>query len=301
MEDIFVYAAKRVANKGVLARIGHSAKLHSVRSAVSSKGSFGSKLGSLVGVAFRATMGAIPIPAVGSLIGAVETAVEKAIKSGLHSRRLSQAKASGDVGERVKFELKDLSVSDLDRYRWKVVEAMTAFNQAVSALEVNYSKKRLEGASCDAFLEVALAAEQATRRINKLKESCTAICAAMLMSIDWALECENGVQPSAAAQQPAVAGGASTGGVNGQKNKFSKYLTSFIEFEKNNLMLLDDQGKELHLAKYHGKCEQWCCFRAAGEVDNWQNAKNNAAWLLNKLADPFAPDSFSNNLGSLWK
>ena len=70
MEDIFAYAAKCVENKSVLARIGHSAKLHSVRSAVSSKGSAASKFGALVGAGARATLNAIPIPVVGSLLGA---------------------------------------------------------------------------------------------------------------------------------------------------------------------------------------------------------------------------------------
>ena len=54
MEDIFAYAKKCVDNKTVAARIGHSAKLHSLRSAVSSKGSAASKLSSLGGAAVRA-------------------------------------------------------------------------------------------------------------------------------------------------------------------------------------------------------------------------------------------------------
>ena len=37
--DLFSFAKARVANKGIAARIGHSAAFHSVRSALSSKGS----------------------------------------------------------------------------------------------------------------------------------------------------------------------------------------------------------------------------------------------------------------------
>src|SRR5262245_19980853 len=75
VEDIFVYAAKCVENKGVLARIGHSAKLHAARSAVSSKGSAASKFGALVGAGIRATVNAIPIPVIGGLVGALEQKV----------------------------------------------------------------------------------------------------------------------------------------------------------------------------------------------------------------------------------
>src|SRR5258708_6493170 len=109
MEDIFDYAAKCVANKSVLQRIGHSAKLHSLRSAISGKGSAASKFGSLVGAAARATLNAIPIPAVGSLIASLEQKVEKVIKSQLHGRSLRKAATAAD---KVKFTLKELSVEE---------------------------------------------------------------------------------------------------------------------------------------------------------------------------------------------
>lgn len=74
--DLFDYARDCVNNKTVLARLGHSATLHSTRSALSGPGAFFSKTMTMVGVAARATLNCIPIPTVGSLISAVEKAIE---------------------------------------------------------------------------------------------------------------------------------------------------------------------------------------------------------------------------------
>ena len=296
MEDIFAYAKKCVDNKTVVARIGHSAKLHSVRSAVSSKGSAASKLSSLGGAAIRATLQAIPLPAVGSLLASVEEAVEKAVKSCLHRRSLSKAQTTE---EKIKFKLKELDVEELDRYRWKVQESITDFNKAMQGFGANLAKKREAGATCDAFFEVALAAEQASRRTEKLKEACLALHAAMLLTMNWVEECENGPSTPVAAvaaphRQPP------TLGINGRKNDFMKIMTAFINQEIKEMETLTDENKDWYIANYHGKCDRWCCWRLAGKVDSWANCKDNCAWVLRTLADPFVPDSFSNNLGSLW-
>ena len=294
MEDIFAYAKKCVDNKTVVARIGHSAKLHSVRSAVSSKGSAASKLSSLGGAAIRATLQAIPLPAVGSLLASVEEAVEKAVKGWLHHRSLSKAQTTE---EKIKFKLKELDVEELDRYRWKVQESITDFNKAMQGFGANLAKKREAGATCDAFFEVALAAEQASRRTEKLKGACLALHAAMLLTMNWVEECENGASPApvAATHRPPA-----TLGVNGRKNDFMKIMTAFINQEIKEMETLTDENKDWYIANYHGKCDRWCCWRLAGKVDSWANCKDNCAWVLRTLADPFVPDSFSNNLGSLW-
>ncbi|MGO8813213.1 MAG: hypothetical protein ACLQVG_00910 [Terriglobia bacterium] len=298
MEDIFVYARKCVDNKSVFQRIGHSAKLHSVRSAVSSQGSAASKLSSLGGVAIRATLQAIPLPAVGSLIASIEEAVEKAIKGALHHRSIAKAQTTE---EKIKFQLKELNVEELDRYRWKVQESIKEFNKALQEFDANFVKKRDAAAPCDAFLEVALAGEQASRRIHKLRDACLGLHAAMILSMDWLWECELGAHLPAVAVPPAPpAPSAATQGVMGRKNDFMKVIKMFIDQERNEMADLSDENKKWYVSYHHANCDRWCCWRDAGTVDNWAKCKENCAFVLRTLSDPFAPDSFSNNLGSLW-
>ena len=298
MEDIFVYAAKCVENKGVLARIGHSAKLHSARSATASKGSAASKVGALVGAGLRATVNAIPIPVVGGLIGALEQKVEKAIKSKLHSRNLGKATTNTD---KVKFTLKELSVEELDRYRWKVSDAITEFNKLVATHPANFAKKQAAHATCDAFLDLALAAEQVNRRVKKLKEACLGIMGAIQITSQWIEECENGPGAPLGTLTTAARGGPGAG-VNKAIVDLRAMLADSVQTELNSAdRYTVDSAREAHILEGHGKCEKWCCFRAQGTPDNWVNFKNNAAFVLRNLADPFVPDSFNNNLGVLWK
>src|SRR5688500_7524699 len=105
-KDVWVYAAEKVKNKGVLARIGHSARFHSLRSAVNSKGSLGSKgLGVLTALG-RASFNLIPLPIFSSLLSAAETAIEKKLRAWNHERSGRDQTSHTDY---VKFQLKELS------------------------------------------------------------------------------------------------------------------------------------------------------------------------------------------------
>lgn len=299
MEDIFDYAAKCVANKGVLTRLGHSAKLHSARSAVSSKGSAASKFGALVGAGVRATVNAIPIPVIGGLIGALEQKVEKVIKSRLHQGHL---KPTASSTERVKFTLKELSVEELDRFRWKVSEAINEFNKLNQAYAGNLAKKRDAQATCDAFLEMAMAAEQIKRRLAKLRDTCLGTFGALKITLEWIEECENGPGgPKTTINAPTRTVAASFG-VN---KEIANLRTSLAKAIQDELTAANSRPtvsqKEAHILEYHGKCDKWCCFRTEGKPDNWANCKDKAAFVLRHLAEPFVPDSFNNNLGVLWK
>lgn len=299
MEDIFDYAAKCVSNKSVLARIGHSAKLHSIRSALSSKGSAASKFGSLVGAAARATLNAIPIPAIGSIISSLEQKVEKVIKGQLHSRSLGKATTTAD---KVKFTLKELSVEELDRFRWKVSESITEFNKLVSAHATNLAKKQAAQATCDAFLDLALAAEQVKRRIERLKEACLGILGAIKITSEWIEECENGPGAGPVTITGGVRGGPATSGVNKAIADLKALIAANVQAELDAMNALATPAeKEEYILKFHGKCDKWCCFRDQGTPDTWANCKNNAAFVLRHLMDPIVPDSFNNNLGQLWK
>lgn len=299
VEDIFVYAAKCVDNKSVLARIGHSAKLHSARSAVSSKGSAISKASALVGAGVRATVNAMPIPVIGGLIGALEQKVEKAIKSHMHGKSLQKA---ATITEKVKFTLKELSVEELDRFRWKVTESMTEFNKLVAQKEINLKKQMEQHATCETFLNLAMAAEQVQRRIKKLKTACLGIFAAIKITGEWIEECENGQGATPLAMTGGTRTAAASGGVNKSIAELRTWIAANIQTELDtHTRAGNDATKEAFVAEYHGKCDKWCCFRDAGKADTWANCKDNAAFVLRNLADPFVPDSFNNNLGVLWK
>ena len=81
MQDIWEYARGRVNNKSALARIGHSPKLHAFRSATKSKGSAASKALGLLGAGARAALNAIPVPALGAILGSIQNKDEDEIRA----------------------------------------------------------------------------------------------------------------------------------------------------------------------------------------------------------------------------
>jgi hypothetical protein len=89
---------------------------------------------------------------------------------------------------------KDLSVENLDRYRWKVNEAMQDLNKSLANHSQNIVKSMDRGCECNPYLELAIAAEQASRRINKLRDACWAITDVMTQTLDWLDDCEEGVR-----------------------------------------------------------------------------------------------------------
>jgi hypothetical protein len=236
---------------------------------------------------------------IGGLVGALEQKVEKVIKSQRHSRNLGKATTTTD---KVKFTLKELSVEELDRFRWKVSESITEFNKLVPAHAANLAKKRAAQATCDAFLDLALAAEQVNRRIKKLKEACLGIFGAIKITSEWIEECENGPGAGPVTVSGGTPSGPATAGVNNAIADLKTMLAANIQAELDAMNgLATDAAKEEYILNFHGKCDKWCCFRAQGSPDTWANCKNNAAFVLRHLADPIVPDSFNNNLGVLWK
>jgi len=285
MDDIFAYAEGRVNNKGILGRIGHSPKLHSARSATKSKGSFASKALGLVGVAGRAGLNAIPVPAIGGLIGKIEQAVEGKIRTWHHNRR---GKGATSIDDKVKFSLKELSVENLDRYRKKVEMSVTDLNKASANFKDQVTKKQGAHATCDAYLDMAKAGEQASRRLRILRESIDGLQTALALTLVWADKVEHGLPGSLAPSPKSVLG---------VKDATREIILGEIReelslFEKSYQMQpMNTGGKggmtEEFIAEYHGKCGQWCCFRAQGTPDNFQNAKKRAATVTRFLTDPF--------------
>lgn len=187
IRDIWKYTQELVDNKSVLSRIGHSATLHSARSAISSPGSFGSKAANLMLTAGKGLLKAIPVPGVPALIEVIADKANEAARKYLHGQNLEAAKAAGDEVNRIKFEIKELTVDEMDRYRWKVTEAMQELNRNISEMGT-----LPPGAPCcDKYLEIVTACQQAQRRIDKLRVKVGTI-RGLMDSIDtWLGDCQS--------------------------------------------------------------------------------------------------------------
>jgi hypothetical protein len=277
--DLFEYAAARVANKTVMQRIGHSAKLHSARSAFSSPGSFGSKAADLAGMVGRGAMSLVPIPGLGSLVKMLEEPAQEKIKKHYRKRNLDKAKADKDAAGVVKFELKELSVEEMDRYRWKVEQSIKDLNAAIQNYPGNLAKKIKEGAECDAHVELAMAAEQATRRIQKLRNKCLAVKEVMDKTLDWLKELESGT----------VFQGEARHGVDGKKNEIMRQIKSRID----QWMKFPKETAEAINVEHHGKCQSWCWLNGIATPDKYEERKNHAAEAAKFLADFFTVEGIA--------
>jgi hypothetical protein len=303
-DDLFGYADNCVNNKGVLARIGHSAKLHAFRSAVSSKGSAASKAGALVGVAVRSALSYVPVPVVNNLLVAAEKAVEAKIRKGQHKKNLG---AAGNLEQQVKFQLKELKVEDLDRYRWKVSEAIESLNKLTTSFAQDVQTKQAQGTTCEAYLELAMAAQQVRRRLAILKKAVLSLKFAAEMTEDWIVECETGVRADAATR-PASGGrkAAAPASVIAQFDKIREVIAGHIEAQigaadsyVSALPVAErPAAKERYLLTFHGKCDRWCSMRAQGKPDDWANFRLQAAAVVRNLASPLGWEDFSTGLDS---
>jgi hypothetical protein len=296
MENIFAYAAKRVANKNAWSRIAHSSTLHSMRSATKSSGSFGSKLVSFAGASVRATANAIPIPVVGGLVAAIEGKVEAYIKSRGHAGNLQKATTTED---KVKFTLKEINVEDMDRLRWKVADAIKELNEAMRDLSVEIVKKRQELRPCDAYYEAACAWAQARRRLKKLTDAAAALIAAMALTAKWINEVETGK-----ATIPALSLELSseiTGGLARTEIDLRNFYKKYVKEERFHYFnLATQQMRDAYVGLEHANCGDFCVYRKEGKVDTLAAIRDDFAAVIRVLAEPFNPDSFNNNLGSLW-
>jgi hypothetical protein len=251
---------------------------------------------------------AIPVPVVGSLIAAVESHIEKVIRTNQHEKHLKGATPE----ERVKFKLKELSVEELDRHRWKVVDSINELNKASAAFPQNLQSKRDASATCDAYLELAMAVAQAKRRIERLKDAVMVLMGCLAETVNWVVNCESGTGAAPAWQPNQQVQPAAPLSVLGQENAIKRRISDYIKDDEariesmaiqelcHNAKAVKDDERAKWILYGHGKCDRWCCFRAAGKPDNWKTAKDKAANVLRALAEPIGLDDFNNNLFSLW-
>ncbi|HMQ02921.1 MAG TPA: hypothetical protein PKD26_03320 [Pyrinomonadaceae bacterium] len=275
MISIWDYAAQRVANKSVAARIKHSPKLHALRSALSTKGSAMSKGAAVGTMLLRLGISAIPIPSIAtSLINVAQQAVEKKIRSHLHQRSLG--KATTDE-EKVKFTLKELSVEDLDRYRWKLKEAIDQLNQKVTAIDGLYATKQKESKPCDAWLDLAEALAQAERRFNILSQSAGGLKAAMDEALRWA-------------DKQMVE-------INKFKTSLGGKFQTAIDTETTEADKQEKASKggaDLFMNARHLNCSNYCHWNEVAATENaqWTAAKIKLALVAKTVADPIQLESF---------
>jgi hypothetical protein len=179
--DIWEYAANQVDNKNVLFRVAHAPRFDSVRSAINSRGSLGSKVLKFGGSIARAGLGLIPIPALGSFLSAIEGQVEGLLRKAHHKQK---AKAGG-VGSNdyVKFSLKEVTLEDMDRYRRKVEESVHEANTALN--KFNQAPSFGISNTCDRYTEVALKIAQAERRLRIFDEQALQVLTLMQACSDW--------------------------------------------------------------------------------------------------------------------
>jgi hypothetical protein len=183
--DLFQYAAGVVNHKTVWQRIAHSPALHTARSAFSSEGSAVSKFIKLSGVAARGACHLVPIPVLGPLAETLEKFFEGKGRAYFHDKNLEHAEHAKDLGEKVKFELKELSLEEMDRYRWKVNQSVTDLNNAAQRFNDIIFKGEVDHASCAGYVELAIMAEQVKRRTKKLHDKCSAVLVVLANTLNW--------------------------------------------------------------------------------------------------------------------
>jgi hypothetical protein len=273
--DVWEFSDAKVANKGVFARIGHSARLHSVRSAMSSKGSAASKGLALMGVGLRGAASLIPIPIIGSLISSAQAAIEGAIRTHHHTKKLTK---NGPVTQAdfVKFSLKDISVANLDRYRFKVTDSVEEMTRVGNAFDGKYRIAASTHAPCNADLEYAMAIAQAERRLKIFEDEVAGLLVILNGSAAWAV-------------------GARTSIID-YKNQASQKFSDYAQAELNvATTIASTAGGALAVDTINGAhsgCNEFCRLKEQAINTNWDSFRADAAKVVKTLQEPFSPESF---------
>ena len=279
-KDIWVFAKAKVDNKGVLARIGHSSRLHGIRSAFNSKGSMGSKVLKGLGSAGRAAFNLIPIPVIGALLSQVEQAVEGKIRSWSHSRHnpgLSEdrRKMLSDVID-VKFALKELSVENLDRYRFKVEHSV----KEMTSVGTNFSSKQTVADDalkpCDPQLELALKVAQAERRLEIFEREIGGLLVVMEASKIWA---EKARQSIASYK-------------NDVSVHFGKIAQTELDFINAAATPELKTAAMEQIKNRHASCGDFCFQHDNMTETNWDKFRAGSAAVVRTCQEPFSTESF---------
>ncbi|QYY33247.1 MULTISPECIES: hypothetical protein [Cupriavidus] len=274
--DIWVYAAEKVSNKGVMARIGHSARFHGLRSAINSKGSFASKaLGGLTAIG-RASLSLIPIPVIGGLISQAETAIEGKLRSYMHTRKLNRG-GPITVEEHVKFSLKEASVADMDRYRFKVSHSVDEMKAAGDAWNATGRVGTENGtARCAGKLDLALKVAQAERRLDIFDTKVAELQALLSACSTWSQQCRSSVTD--------------------YKNQVREHFLESARAEDYLANSAATPAAKTQVAaiimSHHKDCGDFCVHHDNKTNTTWDRVRSVGADVVRELQAPFSAESF---------
>lgn len=267
-KDVWVYAANKVANKGVFNRIAHSGKFHSVRSAFNSGGSFGSKaIGALTAVG-RASLGLIPIPVIGSLLSIAQSAIEGKIRAHVHQKHIDGKTATDP--DFIKFSLKEASVENLDRYRFKVEHSVAECNKALVAWGATKQEAEKSKGRCNAKLELAMAIEQVKRRMDIFDKSVLELETLMRVSREWSLSLRAGLNDK----------------ISDAKDDFTLLYRTEQDLLTLPVSVADKEMAAATMKAYHSNCSDFCILKGNSHNTTWDSMRRTLADITREVSSP---------------
>jgi hypothetical protein len=257
--DPFEQARLEVNNKSWDEQILHSRLFHSTRSAFTSlfssdKGSAASKgLGAAIGIG-RLFLSLIPVPVVGSVAGAIIDGINDAYRGHRHGEHVKAAEKAGDKANLAKFEIKELTVENLDRFRWKVAHAFESLNGGIS----EFNKKPAADRTCDDIYAMALLIQQVERRNKKLRDELGNFQTALDHVNEWIQDLES---------KQAV-------DVHKLKEDLKKGTSDTVKEYGGHKGSNEAEATKILAA--HATCEKWCCVKETAKYDphSWPKLKS---------------------------
>ena len=253
MRDLYETAASYAANPSMWQRIKHSKKLAGVRRYQGDLkhgeyGTFGKRvLKGIFTTGATKTFQFIPIPIVKDYTQAIHDKLCKYFKARSHKRKLHQTQYGGDLPTLAKFKLKDLDCGDLDRFRWKITDALKTYQKLF-----NFAYNNLEDthAICNDWGKTISKWKYVQHRCARLEGQLAAMEEVIFITREWMHSIDGYV------------GDSKTQEIDTEYKKIAKAIES------------EDPEKHLKCSRY------LCCHKTAiaGSRTGW------GKWLTNKLS-----------------
>jgi hypothetical protein len=198
---------------------------------------------------------------VGAIVGAAADAINGRVRSGLHGNHLEQGASNADIA---KFGIKELTVENLDRYRWKVAHSFEELNKGIAIY--NNSEQ-----NCDDMYNFALLYEQVQRRKQRLTSELQKFTDVINAVNKWIAELEN---------------------IQGQELKKARNIITqktHKDITKLTRLVQHNPADSIHIANYialHAGCTKWCCIKKQATYDpntRWETMKSHAGEVANFL------------------
>ena len=192
-----------------------------------------------------------------------------------HNATFERTNAIADVN--VKFALKEMSVENLDRYRFKVEHSVAVMTAAGAAFNPAQDKAGLANKPCDPQLELALKVAQAERRLEIFEKEITGLMIILEASKQWAQK--------------------SRDSVNDYKVQVNAHFArvAAAELALVNAAGTDASAKALVMAQIklnHSACGDFCFQNDNMTETTWDRFRANAADVVRTCQEPFDPESF---------